>query len=167
MLKQHAWSQIKERDILLKRFMKGKRSQSTPGHVYDFGLWTFSLFLFIYLFGGRGFGSQTWSPGLQAPKLHTEKSCRIQWSVSQIKPYVASDGLISILGPQCQMVQVWVVGLWPTSACQNFRIWRNLDPGVSAWVEPAPILAKTCSTPGLRPGIRPRQKRPGRILGLE
>ena len=30
-----------------------------------------------------------------------------------------------------------------------------------------PILPETCSTPSLRPGIRPRQKRPGRILGLE
>ena len=74
----------------------------------------------------------------------------------------------TILGPQCQ-IQVRVMGLCPTSACQNFRSWRNLDPGVSAWVEPAPLLAKTCSTPGLRPqaktpGPNPRSGAWGRVV---
>ena len=73
----------------------------------------------------------------------------------------------TILVPQRQMVQMGVMGLWPTSAGQNFWIWRNLDPGVSAWVELAPLLAETCSTPGFGHAIRPRQKRLGRIPGLE
>ena len=45
-------------------------------------------------------------------------------------------------------------------------IWRNLDRRIFGWVEPVPLPGKICSTPGLRPGIRPRQKCLGRIPGL-
>ena len=37
-------------------------------------------------------GSPKWSPGMKIPKLRTEKPCRIQWSVFQTEPYVASYG---------------------------------------------------------------------------
>ena len=35
-------------------------------------------------------GSQKSPPGLKIPKLRAEKPCRIQWSVFQTEPYVAS-----------------------------------------------------------------------------
>ena len=37
-------------------------------------------------------GSQKWSLGVKIPKFRVEKPCRIQWSVFQTEPYVATYG---------------------------------------------------------------------------
>ena len=74
------------------------------------------------------------------------------------------------LGPKwawALMVQERVMGLWPIPPA---RIWGSGGISTGAFLPRSsqpPILPETCSTPGPRPGIRPRQKRPGRILGLE
>ena len=39
-----------------------------------------------------GPGLQKWGPGSKISKLRVEKPCRIQWSMPQTGPYVASDG---------------------------------------------------------------------------
>ena len=105
-------------------------------------------------------GSQKWSLGLKIPKLRTEKPCRIQWSVFQTEPYVASYGL----KPSWANHAIWCK-LWPPPG----RIPGSGGISTQAFLRgssQSPILAKTFSTPGLRPGIRPRQKRLGRIPGL-
>ena len=82
----------------------------------------------------------------------------------------------TILGPPSQiwpkwaqalMVQERVMGLWPIPLA---RIWGSGGISTEAFLRgssQSPSQPKSCSTPGLRPGIRPKQKCLGRILGLE
>jgi hypothetical protein len=112
-------------------------------------------------------GSPKWSPGMKIPKLRTEKPCRIQWSVFQTEPYVASYGLKPSWTRNAKWCKcdLWAYGLLPPARILGSG---QISTGASLpRSSQPPILPETCSTPGLRPGIRPRQKRPGRILGLE
>ena len=112
-------------------------------------------------------GSPKWSPGLKIRKLRAEKPCRIQWSVFQTEPYVASYGPKPSWSHHAKWCKcdLWAYGLPPPA-----RILGSGRISTGAFLPRSsqpPILPETCSTPGLRPGIRPRQKRPGRILCLE
>ena len=111
-------------------------------------------------------GSPKWSPGLKIPKLRTEKPCRIQWSVFQTEAYVASYGLKPSWARNAKWCKcdLWAYGLPPPARILG-------SGGISTWAflpgsSQPPILPETCSTPGLRPGIGPRQKCIGRIPGL-
>ena len=111
--------------------------------------------------------SQKRSLGLKIPKARTEKACRIQWSVFQTEAYVASYGLKPSWACNAKWCKcdLWAYGLpLPARILGSSRIstWALLPQSSQS-----PILPETCSTPGLKPGMRPRQKRPGRILGLD
>ena len=103
---------------------------------------------------------------MKIPKLRTGKSCRTQWSVFQTEPYVASYGLKPSWAHNAKWYEceLWAYGLPPPA-----RISGSGGISTQAFLRGSsqpPILAKTCSTPPLRLGIRPKQKRLGRILGL-
>ena len=105
-------------------------------------------------------GVQKRSLGLNIPKLHTEK-------------HAESSGRHF---KQSHMLQVTALNNpWPTTLSgtsyddlrrPEFEDLAGSRPKHFCGVEPIPLLAKTCSTPGLRPGLRPRQKCLGRIPGL-